>query len=46
MILARGRTCGYRPRTTQVLPAAAWRKWSETMTGEVPRRPMVGKPRL
>jgi hypothetical protein len=28
----------------QVLPAAAWRKWSETMTGEVPRRPTFGKP--
>ncbi len=27
-----------------MLPAAAWRKGSETMTGEVPRRPTVGKP--
>ena len=41
---SRGRACGYRPRTTWVLPAAAWRKGSETMTGEVPRRPTVGKP--
>ena len=30
--------------TSWVLPAAAWRKRSETMTGEVPRRPTVGKP--
>ena len=32
--------------TTWVLRAAAWRKWSQAMTGEVLRRPMVGKSSL
>jgi hypothetical protein len=29
-----------------VLRAAAWRKWSQAMTGEALRRPTVGKPIL
>ena len=38
---SRRQTCGYWRRGHGVLRAAAWRKWLEFMTGEVPRRPDV-----
>jgi hypothetical protein len=33
-----------RTRTTRVLRVAASRQWSQAMTGEALRRPMVGQP--
>lgn len=42
---SRWRGCGYRQRTGWVLGVVTWGKWHANRTGEVPRRPCLGRVR-